>query len=177
MRKGASSPQAATVPEDEVVRFAPEQKFRKAVARRFAEVETLLEAAIPGAEILHVGSTAIPGSLTKGDLDIQVRVSAEQFSSARSKLTGLFAVNEGGFSGSDAMSFEDYGREPHLGVHLTVTGGSGDLQARFRDLLLESESLRREYDELKRQFEGGSMEAYRTAKAGFVSRVLFGACG
>ena len=47
-------------PQDETVRFAPEQAFREAVARRFDEVKALLEAVIPGAEILHVGGTAIP---------------------------------------------------------------------------------------------------------------------
>jgi GrpB-like predicted nucleotidyltransferase (UPF0157 family) len=162
------------VPEEEIVRFAPEQTFRDSIARRFDEVRARLEVAIPDAEILHVGSTAVPGSLTKGDLDIQVRVSAEQFASVREKLAGFYAVNEGGFSGHDAISFEDYGSDPHVGVHLTVRGGSGDVQAAFRDLLLASEALRQEYDELKRAYDGDSMEEYRLAKAEFVSRVLFG---
>jgi len=35
-----------------------------------------IENLLPNADIQHVGSTAIPYSLTKGDLDIQVRVSA-----------------------------------------------------------------------------------------------------
>jgi GrpB-like predicted nucleotidyltransferase (UPF0157 family) len=127
---------------------------------------------VPNAKICHVGSTAVPGSLTKGDLDVQVRLSEEQFSGAKARLKDLYRVNAGGFSDFDGISFEDYSEEPSVGIHLTVIGGSSDVQCKFRDLLLASEVLRKEYDELKRGFEGGSMDAYRTAKAKFVSRVL-----
>ena len=158
--------------EEETVSFLPEERFRAAIAKRFAELEAQLSALIPGAEIHHVGSTAVPGSLTKGDLDIQVRLRAAQFEQASFRLRELFSVNEGGFSDVDAVSFEDNGAIPSVGIHLTVIGSPSDVQTEFRDRLLASESLRRQYDDLKRKFEGGSMEAYRTAKAEFVSRVL-----
>ncbi|MFE3575677.1 GrpB family protein [Lysinibacillus sp. NPDC059133] len=48
---------------------------------------------LPEADIQHVGSTAIPDSVTKGDLDIQVRVSAEQFSIAVELLSNLYDRN------------------------------------------------------------------------------------
>ena len=70
------------------------------------------------------------------------------------------------------MSLEDYTSKPSLGVHLTVIDGSADTQWRFRDLLIASAAPRREYDELKRRFDGGSMSQYREAKAVFVDRVL-----
>jgi GrpB-like predicted nucleotidyltransferase (UPF0157 family) len=158
----------------EVVRFAPEPQFRDAIRKRFTAIEHQLRAIVADAEIHHVGSTAIPGSLTKGDLDVQVRVSPQRFAAAKAALASRFAINAGGFSDRDAISFEDYGSDPPVGVHLTVVGGSSDVQLRFRDLLLASEPLRLEYDELKRRFDGGSMEAYRSAKAAFVSRVLSG---
>jgi GrpB-like predicted nucleotidyltransferase (UPF0157 family) len=37
---------------------------------------------LPGARVEHVGSTAVPGSLTKGDLDICVIVEGGQFERA-----------------------------------------------------------------------------------------------
>jgi GrpB-like predicted nucleotidyltransferase (UPF0157 family) len=119
-----------------------------------------------------VGSTAIPGSLTKGDLDIQVRVVAPTYPAAKRRLSEIYDVNAGGFVGEDAVSFEDYSGTPSVGIHLTVIGGSGDIQWRFRDLLVASEALRQEYDDLKRQFEGKSMARYREAKERFVTRVL-----
>jgi GrpB-like predicted nucleotidyltransferase (UPF0157 family)/N-acetylglutamate synthase-like GNAT family acetyltransferase len=157
---------------DETVSFLPEQHFRERVERRFATLRTQLQAMIPGAGIEHVGSTSIPGSLTKGDLDIQVRVAATQFAAAKIELSQLYDVNAGGFAAADAVSFEDHSTEPHVGIHLTVVGGTADAQWRFRDLLRASEHLRREYDDLKRGFEGCSMAKYREAKDAFVARVL-----
>jgi GrpB-like predicted nucleotidyltransferase (UPF0157 family) len=91
---------------------------------------------------------------------------------AKQRLSEFYDVNPGGFVADDAVSFEDYKSTPPVGLHLTVIGGSADSQWRFRDLLVASESLRREYDDLKRQFEGKSMARYREAKERFVTRVL-----
>jgi GrpB-like predicted nucleotidyltransferase (UPF0157 family) len=160
---------------EETVSFLPEERVRARVRHRFEELRTELQAMVPGAQIEHVGSTAIPGSLTKGDLDVQVRVVAAEYRAAKERLCELYDVNVGGFTAPDAISFEDYSGEPHVGVHLTVVGGSADIQWRFRDLLLASAALRREYDDLKRRFDGKSMARYRDAKADFVERVLKGA--
>jgi GrpB-like predicted nucleotidyltransferase (UPF0157 family) len=161
-----------TPSNEETVTFLPEEHVRARVQSRFEQLRNALEAVVPGARIEHVGSTAIPGSLTKGDLDVQLRVQAAQYAAAKERLCQLFDVNAGGFSGHDAISFEDYSGEPHVGIHLTVVGGSADIQWRFRDLLLASKPLRQEYDDLKRRFEGKSMARYRDAKADFVDRVL-----
>jgi GrpB-like predicted nucleotidyltransferase (UPF0157 family) len=161
-----------TVDEEERVYFAPEENFRDGVERLFRRVEARLRSLVPNADIQHVGSTAIPGSLTKGDLDVQVRVAAADYAAARARLAEAYAINEGGFAADDATSFEDYSGQPALGVHLTVAGGGGDIQWQFRDLLRASSDLRSEYDRLKERYHGGSMEEYRTAKAVFVTRVL-----
>ena len=161
-----------TVNEEERVHFAPEENFRADVERLFRQVEGLLRRLVPTADIQHVGSTAIPGSLTKGDLDVQVRVAAGDYPAARARLAEVYAINEGGFASDDATSFEDYDGQPALGVHLTVIGSGADIQWQFRDLLRASSDLRSEYDRLKQRYHGGSMEEYRTAKAVFVTRVL-----
>ncbi len=142
------------------------------MSQRFEQLKGELEALIPGADIQHVGSTAIQGSLTKGDLDIQVRVAAASYTVAKKRLSAIYDVNVGGFAADDAVSFEDYTGMPSVGIHLTVIGGSSDTQWRFRDLLVASESLLKEYDDLKRQFDGRSMAKYREAKERFVTRVL-----
>jgi GrpB-like predicted nucleotidyltransferase (UPF0157 family) len=157
---------------EEKVSFLPEAHFRARVLRRFEQLKVELAALIPGADIQHVGSTAIPGSLTKGDLDIEVRVVASTYPAAKQRLSEIHDVNVGGFVGEDAVSFEDYSGTPSVGIHLTAIGGSADIQWRFRDLLVASEPLRHEYDDLKRQFEGKSMARYREAKERFVTRVL-----
>lgn len=157
-----------------MVYFAPEDHFREEVALLFEMVQSQVLTLLPTADVQHVGSTAIPGSLTKGDLDVQVRVTAPEYSAAKAQLSKVYSVNIGGFAADDATSFEDCSSRPTLGIHLTVIGGSVDTQWKFRDLLAASPALREQYDQLKRQFEGQSMEEYRSAKAEFVSRVLQG---
>jgi GrpB-like predicted nucleotidyltransferase (UPF0157 family) len=159
-------------PRDDIVFFRHESEFRATVGARLERLRSELAALVPGADVQHVGSTAIPGSLTKGDLDIQVRVARAGYSVAKAVLAKRFAVNEGGFTGDEGISFEDYSDEPSAGIHLTVVGGSADVQSRFRDLLVASAELRRDYDALKRRFHEGSMAEYREAKAAFVARVL-----
>jgi GrpB-like predicted nucleotidyltransferase (UPF0157 family) len=160
--------------EEETVHFAPEQHFREAVSELFQRVRSHLETLVPSADVQHVGSTAIPGSLTKGDLDVQVRVPYSEYEAAKEKLSRVYGINTGGFASHDAISFEDLGGQHSLGIHLTVIGGTADIQWKFRDALVASAVLRERYDQLKRKFEGRSMESYREAKAEFVSRVLEG---
>jgi GrpB-like predicted nucleotidyltransferase (UPF0157 family) len=45
-----------------------DEMFRKA-DRLFRETRAKLLKLLPGADVEHVGSTAVPGVLTKGDLD------------------------------------------------------------------------------------------------------------
>jgi predicted ATPase/class 3 adenylate cyclase len=50
-----------------------------------------LLALLPAAEVLHTGGTSIPQALTRGDLDVHVRVAAADFVCARDKLSGAYA--------------------------------------------------------------------------------------
>lgn len=160
--------------DDELVFFVPELEVRDAVERLFTRLESELLTLAPGADVQHVGSTAIPGSLTKGDLDIQVRVSAGTYAAAKQRLETLYRTNTGGFAAADGVSFEAEESGRSVGIHLTVVGGSVDIQHRFRDRLNGSAALRDEYDGIKRRFHGRSMERYRDEKALFVARVLAG---
>lgn len=50
---------------------------------------------MPGADVLHVGSTVVTHSLTKGDLNIQVRVTPEFFLKEVQILSRFYGLNEG----------------------------------------------------------------------------------
>jgi GrpB-like predicted nucleotidyltransferase (UPF0157 family) len=56
----------------------------------------VLVARLPAtADVRHIGATAVPDCLTKGDLDIVVRVPSDDFADADTALATLFARNEG----------------------------------------------------------------------------------
>jgi len=120
---------------------------------------------------MHVGATAIADCLTKGDLDIMVRVDAGEFDEAELALASLFARSRSdpadGFAG-----FEDASASPHLGIQLVARGGAFDMFEKFRDRLNASPALLREYNALKRDHDGAAMEAYRSAKDRFIARTL-----
>ena len=104
--------------------LADTESARVAAERLFASVrETLAELLPPTADIRHVGATAVPGCLTKGDLDIVVRVPANDFAAADAVLASRFARNGGSIRTDTFSAFEDGSSQPHLGVQLAVITG------------------------------------------------------
>lgn len=55
---------------------------------------------------------------------------------------------------------------------MTVIDSEFDFFWQFRDVLLKNDQFRIEYDELKRKFDGKSMESYRKAKNDFVNKIM-----
>jgi GrpB-like predicted nucleotidyltransferase (UPF0157 family) len=126
----------------------------------------------PSSEVLHIGATSVPGCLTKGDLDIVVRVARADFAAAETALARRFARNEGSIRNADFAAFEDAGRSPHLGVQLTVKGGALDVFHLFSDALRNRPDLVQRYNRLKLDFHDKPMASYREAKDAFVAEVL-----
>ena len=151
----------------ETVRFDDVEAHRAAAERLFETLLRTLTALLPDADIQHVGSTALPRGLTKGDLDIQVRVPAARFEASCDALAAHYSLNEGGFRGHGGRSFKDDHTTPPMGVHVTVIDGACDFQWRFRDLMLRRPDLCEAYDDIKRRFQGGDMDAYRVEKGRF----------
>ncbi|WP_052256521.1 GrpB family protein [Salinicoccus sp. YB14-2] len=126
---------------------------------------------IPGADIQHVGSTAIPDSVTKGDLDIQVRVSPNQFNHAVNILSEMYDTNNSSIKTKEFRAFKDDETNPPLGIQLTVIGSEFDFFWKFRDVLLQNMDLKNEYDALKLKYENSSMSDYREAKDIFFEEI------
>lgn len=125
-------------------------------------------------EVHHVGATSIPGSWTKGDLDVCVRVSMEQFPAADEVLARNFARNVGSTHTSTYSSFKDDGAEPQLGIQLVVAGGPEDFFLRLRDRLRTDGALVERLNTLRLRHEGGDMASYRDEKGEFYEIVLGG---
>lgn len=56
-----------------VTLYAPEQ-YRTTAEALFGETARQIQAVFPDVQVEHMGSTAIPGALSKGDVDIAVLV-------------------------------------------------------------------------------------------------------
>src|SRR5262245_17533537 len=108
--------------DDETLNLAASaDSAREAAEALFAVVASELISVLPAsAEVLHVGATAVPGCLTKGDLDIVVRVDRMDFAASEALLAKRFSRNVGSIKTDEFAAFEDADRSPHLGVQLTT---------------------------------------------------------
>jgi len=149
------------------------QRARDDAEWLFEAVCASLAAMLPStADIRHIGATAVPGCLTKGDLDIVVRVPAEDFEEADTALASRFSRNAGSVRTTDFSAFEDASRHPHLGIQLAAIDGPYDVFHLFVEALQASPNLVAAYNALKRRHDGGEMTVYRSAKDAFIEKVL-----
>lgn len=156
----------------ELVHFLDNSLLYENAEKTFLVHKKIMKEKLPEADIQHVGSTAIANSLTKGDLDIQVRVISGQFLKAVEVLSVLYELNEGSIKTDRFRAFKDDSTVPPLGVQLTVIGSEYDFFWKFRDVLLRNDRYREEYDDLKRKYEGKFMDEYRKAKDDFFQRLM-----
>lgn len=146
---------------------------REGAQRLFAAISKTLAVMLPPqADIRHIGATAIPGCLTKGDLDVVVRVRPADFAAADAALASRFARNEGSIRTETFSAFEDASSHPHLGIQLATIDGPFDVFHLFVDALRGSPSLVEDYNALKRRHDGAEMARYRAAKDAFIEEVL-----
>jgi GrpB-like predicted nucleotidyltransferase (UPF0157 family) len=147
---------------------------------RYEEERRRLAGMLPGAEIEHFGSTAVPGLAAKPVVDIIALVD-----DLDAPIPVL--VERGGYSYPAEYNATLERRRwmcrpspAHREFHLTLTDSRSEFarRLRFRDALRSSAPLRAEYAELKRSLATrfrGDREAYTAAKSEFVARVVRGA--
>jgi GrpB-like predicted nucleotidyltransferase (UPF0157 family) len=127
---------------------------REAAQRLFEVVRQVLVARLPAtADVRHIGATAVPDCLAKGDLDIVVRIPGGDFADADTALASP-ARNEGSIRTEGFSTFEDVASSPHLGVQLATIDGPLDFFHLFVKALQQSPKLVAEYNSLKRRHDG-----------------------
>lgn len=123
---------------------------------------------LPDAEVFHVGGTSLPGLLTTGDVDIVVRVEAETFDRARDVMSELYPDLHPDSWTSEAAFFRVLDEELHVEFALTASGSLVDFHhAEAWRLMASDPALIAEYNAIKRAHEGGSIDAYLSAKRSF----------
>ena len=134
---------------------------------------------MPGAAVEHIGATSVPGALTKGDLDLLVRVPADRFGAAVTALEAEYAIHQPENWTPRFASFKEApeGDVP-VGLQVVVSGGESDrLFREWRDRLSRDPALLESYNELKSRHAGDEPDAYVDAKARFIEAVIGGGIG
>ncbi len=151
-----------------------EAEIRPAVEIAFQRERRRIEELLPRADVQHVGSTAIPGSITKGDLDLLVRVAGDEFAAASRVLAEGYDVHQADLWQDDFASYVlPPGEAIAVGVQLVIEAGESDrLFLGFRDLLRSRPDLRDAYNELKDAHRDDAVDSYREAKAEFIGEAM-----
>lgn len=134
----------------------------------FGEHERRIRERLPDVEIRHTGGTSIPGVLTTGDVDLQVRTEKQAFERVRDVLCELYEPHHAEVWHSEGAFFTAPGSQPPVEVALTAIGGIDDLHhgEAWHRIAADHDLLER-YNALKSEHEGGSVNDYQAAKRDF----------
>jgi GrpB-like predicted nucleotidyltransferase (UPF0157 family) len=134
----------------------------------FAEHRRRIHTRLPEAEVRHTGGTSIPGVLTSGDVDLQVRVAPERFESARTVLSDLYEPFHLDAWHDEGAFFTAPDSEPKVEVALTAIGCLDDLHhGQAWDRIAADPELVKQYNTMKRAHENASLDEYLAAKRAF----------
>jgi GrpB-like predicted nucleotidyltransferase (UPF0157 family) len=153
------------------VYFKPTTDFTDKANKLFREQRAIISDLIPSAEIEHIGSTVIPGSITKGDLDMNIRVRKENFNHAIEVLRKLYEINQLRNWTENFASFKSKINGTDLGIQLTILGSPADDFVRLRDTLIKNPDLIKESNLMKQRHNGKDMDNYRKEKAKFFEKL------
>lgn len=152
--------------------FVERDQIVSDIARVYRLQARLIRSLIPRSTIRHIGSTAIPHSITKGDIDLLISVGSEHFGEAEHILSEQFKRNRtSGRSPTFSAFKSSFGGYP-IGIQLVTRGSRDECEFRTVQAWLARSASVRKYNKLKRKFEGKSASAYRKAKARFIAPIL-----
>jgi len=150
------------------VRLVDVEEVRRAADDVVSAFAAELSPALGGAEIHHIGATALPSGLTKGDVDVNVRVDEASFPRVVDVLSARLAIAQPENWTSTFASFSADGYPLPLGVQVTVIGSPDDFLLALRDRFRRDPELLRRYDEVKLAAAGAGSDAYWQAKDEFL---------
>jgi GrpB-like predicted nucleotidyltransferase (UPF0157 family) len=131
-----------------------------------------LDQVIPGVDAEHIGATSLPDGFTKGDVDVNLRVSREQFDAAVAALSERFDIAQPHNWTATYASFSDDRRALPVGIQVTIRGSDADFLVELQDLLRNDSNLRAEYNRIKREHAVAGADVYRRAKNNFLQPLL-----
>jgi GrpB-like predicted nucleotidyltransferase (UPF0157 family) len=139
-------------------------EISRVAAEVVAAFETDLGGSLGGAEIHHIGATAMPFGHTKGDVDVNVRIDEAHFAVIVHFLSAQLTIAQPESWTPTFASFSADGYPLPLGIQLTVIGSADDFLLSLRDRMRADPDLLQRYDDAKVASAAAGAEAYWQAK-------------
>ncbi len=152
--------------------FKPE-KFKQALCAIYKDVKARVFEVLPDCEIEHIGSSAIVGAISKGDLDILVKVDHAQLEASVQKVQSLgFEIKQGTLRTDSLCMLVTNEFAEDVAIQVIARGSKFENFVKFRDRLNGDPGLVEQYNNLKNESVGLSEEDYRKKKSVFIEGVL-----
>ncbi|MBL8277053.1 MAG: GrpB family protein [Pelomonas sp.] len=152
--------------------FSPSQ-YQGVASQVVEEIKREVERLIPESRVEHVGSSAIPGAVSKGDIDICVIVPALRHPSAVATLESAgYVAKIGTLRTPDLCMLQSPRTDCDVALQVIASGSRFEFFMDFRDALRNSPALVQKYNEVKQSSAGAGPDEYRSAKSDFIAAVL-----
>jgi GrpB-like predicted nucleotidyltransferase (UPF0157 family) len=141
----------------------PAERMRPAAERSLAAVQAQVQALGLAGDLVLVGGSSFPGALTRGDIDLHLRVPSTDFTGVVETLKTAFVVVHPEIWAPTLATF-DVADDPPVGLAVTPAGSEHDLRfTRSWQLLAADPALVQEYNEVKRSATDAEYEARKSA--------------
>ncbi len=152
--------------------FLEPEQYQQRCTQLFNSYQKEISTLLPFAKIEHIGSSAIPNTISKGDLDIYIEVIPEQFEFAIEQLKTLNFIEKQNTLRTHELCMLESLNNDDVAFQIVVTDSVFTFFLAFKNKLINSPTLVNEYNELKLQCIHLDPDQYRTIKSDFINRVL-----
>ena len=149
-------------------------EYQSQAQAQFDALAEELALVFPAARLEHVGASAIPGAISKGDLDLALLVEPGAHGAAVARLQALGWRIKGDTLRTEAlcMLIRPEAGAMDIAIQVVALGSEFEFFLRFRDALRADTGLVEQYNQIKRDFADAGEGAYRAAKSRFIEQVL-----
>jgi hypothetical protein len=155
---------------DDAPPLRPSEEFRAAAYRILAAVRAELTSVLPPHELVLTGGSSMPGVLTKGDVDLHLRVAPADFAAAVAALRTRYAVVHPEIWQPTLATFAVPAELP-TGIAVTPIGGEHDVRFRVSwERLARDPAAVAAYNAMKLDGDGD----YEARKSAFFDRLVAG---
>ncbi|MFC1398202.1 GrpB family protein [Acinetobacter lactucae] len=152
--------------------FLEPEQYQQRCAQLFNSYHKAICTLLPFAKIEHIGSSAIPNAISKGDLDIYIEVMPEQFECTIERLKTLNFIEKPNTLRAHELCMLESLNDDDVAFQIVVSDSIFTFFLTFKNKLIESPTLVNEYNQLKLQCKHLDPDQYRTMKSDFINRVL-----
>ena len=155
------------------MKFLKPEEYQNKANEIFHTVREQIKDILPRARVEHVGSSAVPGCISKGDLDIFVGVDALEFQEVLKKLMKIgFTEKKDTLRTNSLCMMVTNQFDWDVAIQVVENGTDWENFIHFRDILIANNEINQKYNDLKNACVTNNAKEYRQKKSMFIYEVL-----